>query len=202
MKKIPTMNVWTSGIVNVPLSPKLKDSRYTLFEIDTKNVNTVHKVLEIYDSYLGSVYVHETLNGFHFYNLTPIDKKLYGEIIRQIKPINPECPLTTLRLLPNKWENEARYWNKGALNGYDVKLANFRNWLENDKSHMIALNYQVVRYPFEECPLCDKEIASKYVIWNNRRKIFICSVHNVQTIGRLRKRKKSCYSERSYSYVE
>lgn len=187
MQQTATLHVWTSGIVNVPLDPKLKDSRYTLFELDNKNISQLHEVLDVYDKYLHSVYVHETLKGFHFYNLTPIDKELYGRILREIKHLNTECPMTTLRLFPNKWENEDKYWKMGAINGYSPELAKFRDWLENGKNHMITLNYQVVRYPFEECPECETWQASKHVYWDSRFQMFMCKVHKIQTKGRLTK---------------
>lgn len=186
MQKLSTTEIWTSGIVNVPLDPKLRDSRYTFFELDTKEINKVREVLEVYYIYLDSVYIHELINGFHFFNVDPIHKDLYGRILRKIKHLNPDCPMTTLRIIPNKWKNEMMYWRKASINGIDTggKLADLRHWIEGEYTHMIASRYQVVRYPFEECQMCK---SSKSVYWNQESKSFMCKDCHVQTRGRLNK---------------
>jgi len=185
----PTTDIWTSGIVNVPLDPLLRDFRYTFFELDTKKIKALHEVLNVYREYLGSVYVHETINGYHFYNLSLTGKNLYGIILRKLKHLNRECPMTTLRIIPNKWQNEKKYWIKDFIEVGDSvqhsRLVNFNNWLINDHLHMITQNYQVVRYPLEECPKCK---TSTSIVWNNDRKIFICTECHVQSIGRLLKK--------------
>lgn len=146
---LSTNDIWTSGIVNVPLDPNLRDSRYTFFELDSKSVKDLRIVFNAYMDYLNSVYIHETMKGFHFFNLKPVDKASYGLMMRQIKHLNTECPMTTLRILPNKWIGESRLWGNGQVIGKDKTLEEFKSWLEGGSYHMIQNNYQVVRYKFE-----------------------------------------------------
>jgi hypothetical protein len=181
----PTENVWTSGIVNVPLNDI--NSRYTFFELDTKDREKLRKVISVYDYYGLACYIHSTINGYHFYNLSPVPKMFYWKIIREIKHLNPECPLITLRIIPNKWKDEKRYWNYSAVTRGmgEVELERFREWICKQRLPLIESNYKVVKYPFERCPLCDKESNAKYVIFENEK--FKCQLHNIQTIGRLKK---------------
>jgi hypothetical protein len=149
-QKIRTTEKFTSGIVNVPLDPKLRDSRYTFFELDTKSIAQLREVWQCYMDNLEAVYIHETMMGYHFYNLTPINKEKYGKILRRIKHLNPECPMTTLRIIPNKWEHELELWKKGIIIGYpNLALSRFKEYLTTGANHMIINNYQVVRYPLE-----------------------------------------------------
>lgn len=183
MKKIATKEIWTTGLVNVPKNPELKDCRYTLFELDSKRIPDVRKILEVYTEMLGSVYIHELINGFHFYNLKPISKTIYWDIIKEIKQLNPECPLTTLRIIPNKWRNEQKFWSKSAIVGYpDEKLEEFRRWLEGGHYHMISNNYQTVRYPLEECPICHD---ARNILYFESKQAFYCDLCGSQTKGRI-----------------
>ena len=184
---LSTKDVWTSGIVNVPLEPALANSRYTFFELDTKDINKLRLVWTTYLNKLGSVFIHETMNGYHFYNLTPIDKEAYGKFMRNLKYLNPECPMTTLRIIPNKWMGEYRYWrNYQLLENLlmdDVKLKEFSKWLIGCSYNMIKCYYQVVRYPMEECPICKKSD----VFHSDEPYGFFCKLCGVQTKGRLNK---------------
>jgi hypothetical protein len=183
MIKLPTTEVWTSGITNVPLGTN-RSARYTFFELDTKDLDKLHFVLDVYRANLGSVYVHELLSGYHFYNFTPIDKVAHGRIVNIMKFLNPFCPLTVLRIIPNKWQNEGKYWSKGYVEGKDTKeLEEFRTCIETGDYNSIKKKYEVVTYPFEECPKCN---LSRRVMWSNTKRCFICLACNVQTIGRVK----------------
>lgn len=150
MVKTATTEKWTSGITNIPKYDR--NSRYTFFELDTKDIDKVHFVLDVYRANLGSCYVHELISGYHFYNFRKISRESYFAIIRKIKHLNPLCPFTTLRIIPNKWIGEKRYWKKGEIIGnYDLELMDFRYALENQCLDYIRINYETVTYPFEDC---------------------------------------------------
>lgn len=179
--KIPTHDIWTSGISNIPKHDR--NSRYTFFELDTKDIDKVHFVLDVYRENLETCYVHELINGFHFFNLRAIEKERYNRIIRIIKFLNTECPLTVLRIIPNKWQNEKRYWNISEIIGNSKELEQFRTCIETQTLGWIKDNYEVVRYPFEECPKCRK---SNSVYWSYPDNCFMCRTCNIQTIGRIK----------------
>lgn len=181
MQKQATRHIWTSGITNVPINDR--NSRYTFFELDTKDYDKLHYVLDVYRENLETCYVHELLTGYHFFNFRAIDKEMYGRIIRLLKQLNPLCPLTVLRIIPNKWENEFRYWKKSSIIGTSRELEEFKNNLENQDINAISQKYEIVNYPYEECPQCK---LSNNVKWDNALGIFYCQVCNVQTIGRIK----------------
>ena len=189
MERKPTPFIWTSGISNTPLNDR--DSRYTFFEIDTKDINKLHTVTDVYREELGSVYIHELTNGFHFFNLQAISKERYWSIIKKIKHLNPECPLTVLRLIHNKWENEAKYFRKGIVLGFESpELNELKTCIENQSIAPLKGKYELVNYPYEECPTCKRSdnIVRKFDFDGF---IFWCNTCNIQTIGRTKKRKYS-----------
>jgi hypothetical protein len=183
MQKTPTTSIWTSGITNVPLNDR--DSRYTFFELDTKDIDKLHFVLDVYRENLETCYVHELISGYHFFNLIPIEKERYYRIIKLMKFLNPLCPLTVLRLTPNKWRNEESYWNKGTIIGQSDELIKLRFAIETQNIAYLKERYEVVRYPFEECPKCKKSIN---INWSYELGCFMCRTCNKQTIGRVKQR--------------
>lgn len=190
MEKIATLNIWSSGISNVPLGDR--SSRYTFFELDTKNISSLRKVLDTFRDNLGSVYVHELIGGFHFYNLEKISKERYWKIIRGIKLMNPECPLTVLRLIPNKWEGEAKFWKKGIILGRDSpELSELKTCIESQNIAPLKNKYEIVHYPFEECPECRRSDSIRF---DFNRKYFVCLRCGIQSVGRMKRR---CYSTSS-----
>lgn len=187
MTKTATTEIWTSGITNIPKNDR--NSRYTFFELDTKDIDKLHFVLEVYRNYLGSCYVHELISGYHFFNFKPISKNSYYEVIKKIKHLNPLCPLTVLRIIPNKWMGEERYWRKGAIIGKDNdnELLWFKSMIDSGYTMAISHKYEVVNYPFEECPTCG---ICNTIMWNYELGYFICVKCNLQTIGR---KLRKCY---------
>lgn len=183
--KTATKEIWTSGITNIPKNNR--DARYTFFELDTKDIDKLHFVLDVYRTNLNSVYVHELLSGYHFFNLQPIDKVAYNRIINLLKFLNPLCPLTVLRIIPNKWNGEQRYWRKGHIEGRNeaeiAELTRLRTSIENQTLYWIEDNFETVRYPYEECPNCG---ICNTIAYNNILEHFICTKCQTHTIGRVK----------------
>jgi len=181
------MDIWGKGITNIPL--RTEDYRYTFFELDTKDLDKLREVLNVYEENGLNCYVHSLIRGYHFYNLNAIPKQDYYKIIRKIKHLNPACPLMTLRITSNKWKSEPRYWKDGAIRGiYSTynPLYYFREWIEKQRIPLIERDYEVVTYPYERCPKCPSNENAKHIEYNG--KMFICKIHNIQTIGRLKKK--------------
>lgn len=182
--------VWSKVIYNFPKTdPSL---RFLLFEIDTKDFSIVKRVLRIYEKYNLSVYYHETANGFHFISLSAMTKEEHSKAIREIKYLNPLCPLIALRIKPNKWENEKLYWKNGAIVNNECmetleRLSKFRFWLEHGMIGLIGKHYRIGTYPLEECPKCKK---SDKIIYSYEDKKFKCMRCNVFSIPRGNTRKR------------
>lgn len=156
-----TREMWTTGIFNIPKG--CPQSRYLFFEIDTKDAEIFSKVINHYFHNGLDCYWHETANGFHFYSLAPIDKQTHWQLIRYLKPLNPLCPLTTLRILPNKYENEEPLWKHSGILWNELIepmyliMTDFATHLENQDIAWIKIRYNTCRYPFKE----QKEIMNQ-----------------------------------------
>lgn len=156
-----TDRVFTKGITNLPVGELRSSYRFLFFELDSKREDKLNAVLEVYKDLGLAVYYHETTHGYHFYSLRPIPKTVYWSAIRRIKILNPACPLTTLRLKPNKWQEEKKFWKNGTIianvSELDTgELYAFKDMLERQQIGLIARRYQVINYPFEFCSICEK----------------------------------------------
>lgn len=175
----PTSEYWTAGILNLPLlydnagnvimqknkSGKVVKAvnpifRYLFFELDTLEENQLHQVLNTYKRYNLPVYVHRSMRGYHFLSVKPIAKELYYQAINEIKPLNPKCPLVTIRIKSNKWIDEKQVFKIGMImtdnNGnYDLSTAQLKTWIERQAIGLIAKHFKVLRYSFV-CKQCKK----------------------------------------------
>jgi hypothetical protein len=79
-------------------------------------------VESIYNLYRLDFLVHRTGNGLHYLSPTLITKERWKEIMERLKGVNPKCPMTTLRWLPNKYPNEPAIWFKSAAVGFDENI--------------------------------------------------------------------------------
>ena len=111
-------NIFTDGICNT-----LKDDKnlkMVFFELDYNTKIKNHtlfsfskqfdKIKNTYEKFELDYFIHATGNGFHFLSPTLIDKILYKKFMNELKDINTKCPMTTLRVNPNKYENEKDYF--------------------------------------------------------------------------------------------
>lgn len=100
-------NIYTKG-----LSCTIQDSnlRFPFFEIDLDHSVWLETVIHHYNKHKLDVLIHRTGKGWHFLSPTLITKEEWREFHKPIKHINPTCPMTTLRMLPNKYPNEMEIW--------------------------------------------------------------------------------------------
>ena len=105
-------NIFTDGICNT-----LKDDKnlkMVFFELDKKSeLDMIYDIVKVEDTYKKfelDYFIHRTGNGLHFLSPTLIDKILYKKFMNILKDINTKCPMTTLRVNPNKYENEKDYF--------------------------------------------------------------------------------------------
>jgi hypothetical protein len=88
------------------------DNPYTSEQVD--------RVTKIYKDNDLDLLVHRTGNGIHFLSPTMIPKLMWKELMSTVKDLNPKCPMTTLRVEPNKYPNESEAWYRCEV-GYGAK---------------------------------------------------------------------------------
>lgn len=106
-------NVFTQGVCDIIANDK--DRRLCLFEIDSFNPNDIKRIEANYQEYGLDVLKHRTQMGFHYLSPSIVSRDTQKAFHGAIKDINPECPMTTLRIEPNKYPNEADIWFASAV---------------------------------------------------------------------------------------
>jgi len=98
---------YTKGIA---ITNNSNDLRFPFFDLDF-DFQSSFGVVEYNYRDIGLDYlIHRTGNGYHFISPTLLNKEEWKEFHEPIKRINPECPQTTLRWLPNKYPDENDVW--------------------------------------------------------------------------------------------
>lgn len=129
-------------------------SRYLFFEYDVhdgdftlNNLAVVH-ILEVYKRANLGVWVHRTARGWHFISVTPIPKKDYYLLMKQLKHLNPACPHVTLRIIPNKWIGEKEIFKQGFIISpvHSKELMNLREWAIRGQLERMKQFYKIVTY--------------------------------------------------------
>ena len=101
-------NIFTTGLCDI--IDEDRNKRVCFFEIDGFNALELYEVIGQYYKFGLDVLVHRTGKGFHFLSPTLVDLKIWKEFHEPLKHINSECPMTCLRIDPNKWDNEPEMW--------------------------------------------------------------------------------------------
>lgn len=110
------------------------DKRFFFFELDHEHREHYQMIHDFYGDNDLDFIVHRTGGGgFHFISPTMISKDRWRRLHQELGPINPKCPMTTLRVQPNKYPNEDLVWYNS-----DVQRYNCMTPSEN--------NYQLVNY--------------------------------------------------------
>lgn len=87
--------------------------RFFLFELDGAMSEIKHDIEKVVAAYVQNnldMLMHKTGNGYHFLSPTLISRGLWSTMMKELRPLNPKCPMTTLRWLPNKHPNEREIW--------------------------------------------------------------------------------------------
>ena len=86
-------------------------NRCFFFELDKEHREFYQDVANLYELEGLDWIVHRTGGGgFHFISPTMITKDHWKALHKQLQEINKECPMTTLRMEPNKYPNEDMFW--------------------------------------------------------------------------------------------
>jgi hypothetical protein len=102
-------NIFTTGLCNTFDG---HDWRTLFFELDNPvSQSEINRLVDIYRENKLDLLIHKTgSNGMHFLSPTMIPKMQWKEIMIQLSDLNPKCPMTTLRVEPNKYPNESEIW--------------------------------------------------------------------------------------------
>ena len=166
-------NIFTDGICNTLKNDK--NLKMVFFELDYNSEikdyklftfsKYFDKIKNTYEKFELDYFIHRTGNGFHFLSPTLIDKILYKKFMNVLKDINVSCPMTTLRVNPNKYENEKDYFyniieidNVTIYNkkGNCLEMCNFlnetfkTNFEGTHKGKIIKVKYPLPQKPFND----------------------------------------------------
>ncbi len=101
-------NRYTKGLVCTYADSPL---RSFFFELDKEHREFYQDVCNLYALEELDYIVHRTGGGgFHFISPTMIPVLAWKSLHAELKEINKECPMTTLRIEPNKYPNEDLVW--------------------------------------------------------------------------------------------
>jgi len=79
--------------------------------LDKEHREFYQEVCTLYEMEELDYLVHRTGGGgYHFISPTMITKEYWKAMHEELKLINPKCPMTTLRIEPNKYPNEDLVW--------------------------------------------------------------------------------------------
>lgn len=132
------------------------DLRFFFFEVDLPYVSDEFQaVLDVYEHNGLDVLVHKTGNGWHFISPTLVTKEEWKHYHEILKGINKKCPMTTLRIEPNKYPQEREIWYiydrfyyRFSDRPNSVELSNLLNkWFKTDFKGTITTELKLVRYP-------------------------------------------------------
>jgi len=147
-------NVYTEG-----LACTFHESPYRicLFEIDIEHNSSLDHIRDTYRLLGLDLLIHRTGNGWHFLSPTLVTLSVWKDFHSKLKRINPKCPMTTLRIKPNKYPNEDQIWysnepyyyatpNYRPNNSYEICLL-LNRWFGTSFIGIIETSPKIVRYP-------------------------------------------------------
>lgn len=115
-----------------------KSQRYLWFESDTDTPYEHYKILDYFERYDIDVYWHRTMKGYHYITLHLMPLQKYEDTINALKEeFNNGTFYYSLRIIPNKWENEESVWYVGTIEN-------------NGSGHIKQLQYiqQAINQPY------------------------------------------------------
>jgi hypothetical protein len=116
---------FTTGLVN---TFEGNDLKVFFFELDADNRDQFETLVNLYNENELDFIVHRTGGGgFHYLSPTMISKEGWKRLHNQVKDINPRCPMTTLRMQPNKHVGEELIWYNSSIVSWNAENKN-NNW--------------------------------------------------------------------------
>jgi hypothetical protein len=152
----PQSNKYTTGLVctfaDIPL-------RTFFFELDTEHREFYNDVCDFYNLEELDYIVHRTGGGgYHFVSPTMISLGRWTALHEELKNINSECPMITLRMKPNKHPNEELVWYNSHVERFNtipsqnnLQMCRYLNKIfGSDFKGTGAGEMKIVEYPLRE----------------------------------------------------
>jgi len=142
---------YTTGI---SITNQTNDGRFLFFEMD-KPMNWEHfnRVNDVFRFFELDWICHRTGDGWHWISPTLLRKEAWKLAHELLNDVNRRCPMTTLRIVPNKYPHEDEIWyshNAGYFNNQpelsnSLQLCNLLNfWF---KEHFQGSVYTELKKP-------------------------------------------------------
>lgn len=153
--------------------------RYPMFETDDKTKEHFDIMLEHYKVWNIPVYYHESMRGWHWLSVKPMHQSSYETFINEIKYINPDCPLTTIRIKPNKWIDEDKIWHNSAwwMNDKHSDTYRLAAAMRIEDYDYLSKHYSIENYRIGAMCECGEMME---LIQTNEGGIYSCPIHGLQ----------------------
>lgn len=141
-----TNDNWTWGITCKHRTDP--DRRLFMFELDGEHMDYLPFVTNVLADIFEMVLIHCTGRGTHLFALPPTDKESWKIAHKILEDVNPSCPMTTLRITPNKWEGEELVWYHGYVYFRDEKrVSELNKKILEEFFKMLQEHFVAVQYP-------------------------------------------------------
>lgn len=134
------------------LKPHIQtDWRYLFWETDTRDNETLVYVKDVYVELGLPVYIHESMRGYHFISVKPIEKAIWKTAVEKLRKTNLDFPPITLRVLANKWVNEKEAFKVGVIiaKAYHADTERIMTAIEQQNIAYLERHYMTVWYPID-----------------------------------------------------
>lgn len=151
--KLNRSNKYTRGLV---VTMHDNPYRFFFFELDLNwQGYAFGRVKQTYINHGLDLLIHRTGAGWHFLSPTLISKDEWKAFHQELKDLNKKCPMTTLRIEPNKYPDEKDIWyicDYFYCRFHDrpnsIELSQLLNkWFETKFEGTLKTDLKLVRYP-------------------------------------------------------
>ncbi len=142
------------------LTNKTNAQTFFLFEIDINSGEVRERIINVYRRNGLDLLEHRTGLGWHYLSPTLLSKETWRKIRDELKDINVDCPMITLRLENNKYIDEKvwylyKWYNFNTCRYNSIECVNLLNkiWsIPDDCLHIYAratvhTDLKIVPYP-------------------------------------------------------
>lgn len=152
-------NRYTTGVCDIINNDRNK--RLCFFEVDeADNAALYFRICTTYKNFRLDYLVHRTLMGWHWLSPTIVTLAEWKSFHKALADVNKKCPMTCLRVEPNKYPAEDQIWYnhyKGLFNTWSDNSIEMSNYLDHvwpsEKRFRgdVHGTIKIVRYPLP-CP--------------------------------------------------
>jgi len=146
-------DTFTQGVC-ITFENDTENRRMCFFELDNTDKRDLDRVLDNYRLFGLDCLYHRTRLGYHFLSPTVVSLDTWKQFMDNLKDLNKKCPMTTLRVQPNKYPNEDQIWYTSEILEFFNKARNSKpmcvllyHWFRKRFNGDLDLHPKLVRYP-------------------------------------------------------